>query len=304
MPLPELTAWDGTQKHKAEGAIRIELQESAPADTTASFCIDSENGVSLCVKGVAGFRVNPEADHVIVQPEEDVDPMLLRAYLFGSVLAILCYRRGLFPLHGSCVLLDDEAVIFSGASGAGKSTLATALARRGHPLLCDDVCAIDLSNPRRPMLRPAFPRVKLLPDAVDCFQLGKAVTYSRSAQGSKGHFGMAAMHAVATIQQPVPLGAIYALDTPAGDRAGRSPLWGRDAFVFIESQAHRGWMGRNLGLHEQLFGHIAILAATVPVYRLDRPSDLDRVDEVACLVESEHNGTAPGTHNSGKDCSQ
>jgi len=295
LPLPELAAWNGTQERNGGGTIRIELQESAPADTAAGFCMNSENGVSLRVEGVAGFWVNPEADHVTVQPEEGVDPMLLRAYLFGSVLAILCYRRGLFPLHGSCVLLDDEAVIFSGASGAGKSTLATALARRGHPLLCDDVCAIDLSNPRRPMLWPAFPRVKLLPDAIDCFQLGEAVIYSQSTQGPKGHFGMAAMQTVEAIQHPVPLGAIYALDTPAGDRARRSPLWGKDAFVFIESQAHRGWMGRNLGLHQQLFGHIAILAAKVPVYRLDRPCDLDRLDEVARLIESEHNAVCMAT---------
>lgn len=312
IPLPELTAWSGAQDRNAEGTIRIELLESAPADTAAGFFMNSENGISLGVKGVASFRVNPQADHVTVQPEEGVDPMLLRAYLFGSVLAILCYRRGLFPLHGSCVLLDDEAVVFSGASGSGKSTLATALARRGHPLLCDDVCAIDLSNPRRPMLRPAFPRVKLLPDAIDCFQLGDAVTYSQSAQGPKGHFGVASLQPMKAIQQPVPLGAIYALDTPAGDRVSRSSLWGKDAFVFIESQAHRGWMSRNLGLHEQLFGHIAILAATVPIYRLDRPSALDRVDEVACLVESAHNavcmatgvGIAPGTRDSREDCSR
>lgn len=295
IPLPELTVWRGTQERNAEGTIRIELQEPAPIDNAAGFCMNSEHGVSLRVKGVAGFRVNPEADHVIVQPEEGVDPMLLRTYLFGSVLAILCYRRGLFPLHGSCVLLNDEAVVFSGASGAGKSTLATALARRGHPLLCDDVCAIHLSNPRQPMLRPAFPRVKLLPDAIDRFRLGEAVTYSQSRQGPKGHFGMAAIQTVDTIQQPVSLGAIYALDKPAGGRVTRSPLKGKDAFVFIESQAHRGWMGRNLGLHKQLFGHIAILAATVPVYRLDRPCDLDRLNEAACLVESEHDAVCMAT---------
>jgi hypothetical protein len=311
IPLPELTAWNGAQERN-EGTIRIELQESPLDDAADGFCMNSENGVSLRVKGVATFRVNPGADHVSVQPEEGVDPLLLHAYLFGSVLAILCYRRGLFPLHGSCVLLDSEAVVFSGASGAGKSTLATALARRGHPLLCDDVCAIDLSNPRRPMLRPAFPRVKLLPDAIDCFQLAKAVTYSQAAQGLKGHFGMAAIQLVEAIQQPVPLGAIYALDTPTGDQLSRSLLRGKNAFVFIESQAHRGWMGRNLGLREQLFGHIAMLAATVPVYRLDRPCALDRVNEVACLVEAAHSavcmphrtGIAPGTRNSREDCSQ
>lgn len=295
IPLPELTPWSGVQKSSPNEIVRIELQGTPSNDSEVPSFTNSEDGVSLRVKGVAGFRVNPGADNVTVQPEEGVDPLLLRSYLFGSVLAILCYRRGLFPLHGSCVLLDGEAVVFSGASGAGKSTLATALALRGHPLLCDDVCAIDLGNPQRPMLRPAFPRVKLLPDAINRFQMGEAITYSRAAQGQKGHFGIAAIQHVETIQQPVPLGAIYALDTPAGDQASRSVLRGKSAFAFIESQAHRGWMGRKLGLGGQLFGHIAMLAATVPVYRLDRPYALDRVDEIACLVESEHNAVCMAT---------
>jgi hypothetical protein len=84
------------------------------------------------------------------------------------------------------------------------------------------------------------------------------------------------------------LATIYALDTPAGGKVSRSLLRGKDAFVFIESQAHRGWMGRNLGLHNQLFSHTTLLAAAVPVYRLDRPCALDRLDEVACLVEAAH----------------
>jgi hypothetical protein len=289
IPLPELTLWSGGQRSGQEETIQIELRGSPLDESELPFFTNDKDGITLRVKGVAGFRVNPGADRVVVQPEEGVDPLLLRTHLFGSVLAILCYRRGLFPLHGSCVLLDGEAVVFSGVSGAGKSTLAAALARRGHPLLCDDVCAIDLSNPSRPTLRPAFPRVKLLPDAVSCFQMGEAVTYLQAARASKGHFGMAAIQSVEAIQQPVPLGAIYALDTPSGDQASRSIVRGKNAFVFIESQAHRGWMGRNLGLCEQLFGHVAMLAATVPVYRLDRPCALDRLNEVACLVEAAHN---------------
>lgn len=287
--LPELTAWSGAQGWNAEAAIRIELRELSPDDTVAGFCADGEGCVSLRVQGVAGFRINPLADRVTVQPEEGVNPLLLRGYLFGSVLAILCYRRGLFPLHGSCVLLDGEAIVFSGASGAGKSTLATALARRGHPLLCDDVCAIDLSNPRKPMLRPSFPRVKLLPDAIEWFQLGAAVTYSPAAHGAKGHFGVAGVQTFEVVQRPVPLAAIYALNTPAGDSVRRSLHGGISAFAFVESQAHRGWMCRNIGLHNQLFGHIAALAAAVPVYRLDRPCALDRMDEVARFLEAAHN---------------
>jgi hypothetical protein len=312
IPLPELMLWSGVHESCPEETIQIELQERPPHQSELPFFTNGEDGVSLHVKGIGCFRVSREAERVTVQTEVGADPLLLRAHLFGSVLAILCYRRGLFPLHGSCVLLGGEAVVFSGASGTGKSTLATALARRGHSLLCDDICAIDLSNSRQPMLRPAFPRVKLLPDAIEWFQMGEAVTYSQAAQGPKGHFGVAAIQSVEAIQQPVPLGAIYALETPSGDQASRSLLPGRDAFVFVESQAHRGWMGRNLGLCEQLFRHIAMLAATVPVYRLNRPCDLGRVDEVACLVEAAHNRgfhatgmqLRRGTRNPREDCTQ
>lgn len=312
IPLPELTRWNGVGGSSPEETIQIELQKLSLSKPELPYFTIREDGVSLRVNGVGHFRINRGANRVTVQPEDGVDPLLLRAHLFGSVLAILCYGRGLFPLHGSCVLLDGHAVVFSGASGAGKSTLATAMARRGHPLLCDDICAVDLSNPRRPTLRPAFPRVKLLPDVIKRFQMGEAVSYSRAAQGPKGHFGMAAIQPSEAIQHPVPLGTIYALDTPSGDQASRSLLSPRDAFVFIESQAHRGWMGRNLGLCEQVFGHIVMLATAVPVYRLDRPCSLERVDEAACLVEVAHNaacrpsgsGSCSGKRSSREDCSQ
>ena len=295
IPLPELTPWKGIQESGPEETIQIELQKPSLIEPELPYFTSCENGVSLRVKGVGQFTISRGADRVTVHPEDGVDPLLLRAHLFGSVLAILCYARGLFPLHGSCILLDGHAVAFSGASGAGKSTLATAMARRGHPLLCDDICAIDLSNPRQPMLRPAFPRVKLLPDAIERFQMGKAVAYSQAAQGPKGHFGMAAIQPSEAIQHPVPLGAIYALDAPSGDQTSRSLLSARDAFVFIESQAHRGWMGRNLGLCEQLFCHGATLAENEPVYRQDRPNSLERVDEASCLVEAAHNAVCRPT---------
>ena len=251
--------------------------------------------MSLRVKGVAGFRVNPGADHVTVQPEEGADPLLLRSYLFGSVLAILCYRRGLFPLHGSCVLLDGEAVVFSGASGAGKSTLATALALRGHPLLCDDVCAIDLGNPRRPMLRPAFPGSSYCQMRLIAFKWEKQSHIRGRHEDGRVTSAWPLFNMWKQFNSQFHWGQSTRWIRLQETKPSRSVLRGKNAFAFIESQAHRGWMGRKLGLGGQLFGHIAMLAATVPVYRLARPYALDRVDEIACLVESEHNGVCMAT---------
>jgi hypothetical protein len=43
------------------------------------------------------------------------------------------------PFHAATVLVDDTAVLITGASGCGKSTLAYACARRGLPLLAEEV---------------------------------------------------------------------------------------------------------------------------------------------------------------------
>jgi hypothetical protein len=47
-------------------------------------------------------------------------------------------RRGVYPLHGSAVVVNGRALLIFGDSGAGKSTAAACLARGGAPLLADD----------------------------------------------------------------------------------------------------------------------------------------------------------------------
>ncbi|PSH02818.1 MAG: hypothetical protein CXZ00_15460 [Acidobacteria bacterium] len=286
MELPELSAWSATVPK--EQTLRIQFGALPDTGEISHFAVTEEEDVLLRVPGVAGFHLHAAEHRVTIQMEGSSDPLLVRNFLYGSVLAVLCYKRGLFPLHGASVLLNGSAVILSGPSGSGKSTLATALARRGHPLLCDDVCAIDTKVPGRPLLWPAFPRVKLLADAISNFELGAAMTYSRAASGTKGHFGMTAFSSTAVVSCPVPVAAVYALESPSGDKVERSLQKGKDAFLLLDSQAHRGWMGRNLGLHGQLFRHITALASSVPVYLLRRPRVLERLDETANLLETAH----------------
>lgn len=285
--LPELQPW--SEALGDDRILTLELGGSVPADGEAGFAATADGGAMLRVPEVALFRINAAADRVAIHPAQGADLLVVRSFLYGSVLAVLCYKRGLFPLHGASILLGDSAVIVSGPIGAGKSTLAAALARRGHALLSDDVCAIDLKDAARPLLWPAFPRVKLLQDAIDNFNLGAAACYSRAATGTKGHFGVASFDAAKTART-APVAAIYALAPPEGDAVSHKQLRGKDAFVFLESQAHRAWMGRGLGLGVQLFRCIGAVAAAVPVYRLERPRSLERLDETVRLLERAHCG--------------
>jgi len=63
-------------------------------------------------------------------------------------------------------------------------------------------------------------------------------------------------------------------------------LPGMAAMVFLNSQTHRAGMGRKMGAQEQIFHQVYQIATSVPVRRLRRPLDLDRLDELAQRVEA------------------
>jgi ABC-type cobalamin/Fe3+-siderophores transport system ATPase subunit len=292
LELPELLPWADVEA--AGHPLRVEVSDVAAIPGPRGFEAAADGGVRLRVAEVALFEVAPSGDHVAVHRVRDADPMVVRAHLYGSVLAILCYRRGLLPLHGASVRIGGRAAVLSGPSGVGKSTLATALARRGHVLLSDDVSPADLSDPERPMLWPAFPRVKLLDDAIATFQLDGATAYTQAPRGTKGHFGMAAPTPDEGVTKAIPLGGVFALDAHGEDAVSCERLASLPAFAFLNSQTHRARMGRLMGAQERMFHQVYRVVSAVPVWRLKRPKDLGRLNESAEVVEAAMAGDAVG----------
>jgi len=83
----------------------------------------------------------------------------------GPVLGFLLRLRGTACLHASAIAIGDRVLAFVGGAGAGKSTTAAIFARRGYPVLSDDVVAlVDRGNEF--FVQPAYPRLCLWPDAV------------------------------------------------------------------------------------------------------------------------------------------
>ena len=88
------------------------------------------------------FWLNPEGSAVWAKWPETSSLEDAATFLLGPVLGFLLRLRGITCLHASAVVLDGRAVAFVGDAGAGKSTTAAAFARRGHPVLSDDVVAL------------------------------------------------------------------------------------------------------------------------------------------------------------------
>ena len=204
-------------------------------------------------------------------------------YLLGPVLGYLLRLRGITSLHASAVTLDGRAVAFVGPSEAGKSTTAAAFARRGHPVLADDV--VPLVEDRSSFLvQPAYPRVRLWPDSAR--SLFGDDSLPRITPGWEKRYLDLNRDDMCFAQEPARLGAIYLLGERLEDEreARIDAVDARAALMAIvpETCAAR-LLDRDMRARE--FELLSRLVQDVPVRRLRAPARLASMDATCAAIE-------------------
>lgn len=263
-----------------------EPESVAPSAPTVwpGFQIDPPALARIETPSICTFSVKAGSE-IRLRIEPGADPIEVRNFLYGTGLGMICHQRGIFPLHGSCLSLGGRAVIFSGRSGAGKSTLAAALTQRGHTMLSDDVCALEPAAGGW-SVRPAFPRVKLLPQSLEILPGLKQSSVHAALQG-KYHFRFENVSAFS--QKTTPLAAIYFLEGgEAGEPATLLRRTGMDALLLVQRQVFRRRAGELLGRQAAIFAAAGAIVSEVPVYVLRRAFDLQRLQETIDLLEAAH----------------
>ncbi|MBF0373816.1 MAG: hypothetical protein HQL39_10400 [Alphaproteobacteria bacterium] len=278
LPLPDLLPWSGDGR-AADVVIDLGEVPAPPPDPARpgrAMTIEGRGACRLVVPGVARFLVDPDGRRVVVEPQPDAPQPLLRAFLLGRVLAILCVKRGLLPLHASCVRIGGRAHAFSGPRGTGKSTLAAAFLRRGHPVLADDLTVIDPAAPGGPIVWPAFPRLKLWRDAAQAMGLATDGLERVEWVGDKFHVPLAeGFHA-----DPLPLAAIDHIENGEGETT-RRPLAGMAAVEAMLGAVYRMRVALTMGAGPAVMADVARLCQAAPGFRLIRRPGLDEIDAVA-----------------------
>lgn len=241
----------------------------------------SDNELLLHWDTVGTFRVVGDGT-IEVSPNDLFDPRLFSFPILGPIMALLLHRRGLLVMHASAVVLDGACAIFLGDKGAGKSTTAGALIERGHSLVSDDVVAIDLTDPARPMVLPAFPQLKLT------FASASAIALPDARVGESLHPAIEKrQHRLRSnyVDQAAPLGAIYALErSDSAAVVSLNPAEGLPVLLKFSYVARfeRSAMGKMAGRH---LAACASLAVSPGVKRLKVVAGLDKLTELATSVE-------------------
>lgn len=222
-----------------------------------------------------GFDVSPEADEY-----------WLRQCLLGPAFGVMLHQRGHLVLHASAVEMDGEAVVIMGEKGMGKSTTAAALSQRGHPLLADDIVAIDLDEGDGcPRVRPGFRHVKLREDAADAVQLRNSIPLEPELDLPKYSWPVSAANAE---RAPVRIRHVYILQ--AGDVTECAPLSSAETFAELVTHSYAlRFIGRT-GYTPPYLAALGCLVPHVRAARLTRRASLDHLSELIDVIEHRREG--------------
>ena len=207
-------------------------------------------------------------------------------YLLGPVFGLVLRLRGIPSLHASAVAVNGVAVALVGPAGAGKSTTAAALAARGHPLLGDDVLALEASADGV-AARPAYPHLRLWPDIVPALLGPGAELPPLTPNWDKRGMRLdEAFH-----PHPLPLGAVYVLCArEAGAEAPRlEPMGAMDAVLELVANGYVGWFPDRAAQAREL-EVLGRVARTVPAAWAIPSADPARLGELCGMIEADVRG--------------
>jgi hypothetical protein len=236
----------------------------------------------LRIKDIAKYLVLG-GKKIIVEPAPGVPPDEVRLFLLGSAFGALFHQRGLLPLHGCAIEVNDGAVVFVGAQGNGKSTLAGALHQQGYRVITDDVSVLSFSPKGRPVVHSSCLHLKLGPDALE--RMGKnPAAYPRVMSQLAKHrlpLGEGFCH------HPRPAQRVYELATHDSQDFQITPLQGTDKLTVFITHTYRLDFLEGPLRKKRYFEQCGRAARQIPVSRLIRPRWPFPLDELVKLLEKE-----------------
>jgi len=208
------------------------------------------------------------------------------SYLVGPILGLLLRLRGNVCLHASAVSIKDRAVIFVGCEGAGKSTTAAAFARRGYPVLSDDIVALVECGQEFQML-PAYPRVNLWPDSVKLLYGSPDALPQIMPDWDKRCLKLGEDGETRFEERALPIGVIYVLGNSTRDSANSvESISQKDALMILVGNTYAtNFLDAKQRAEE--FAVLSRLVAAVPIRQINARRDATGPQELCRVIQQD-----------------
>jgi hypothetical protein len=281
LPLPELRPVpDGHPDAAAPADVIVTLgpapRPPAPAVQVVTDVWAGPDVFWMDVPGAARFLVR-HGREMIVEAQPGTAEGDIRAYLLGSALGALLHQRGVLPLHASAVEVDGRAVAFIAPSGGGKSTMAMHLQHRGHRVICDDICAVEVADGQA-RVWPGLRNLKLWRASLGAIDRAPDGLEPVLADLDKYRLPLSAP----AEDRAFDLAAVVMLEW--GDAPSIARLPGAAAVGALIANTFRGQLVAPMGREAAHWRQCLAVFAAAGVRVLTRPRALDRLDEASALA--------------------
>lgn len=273
---------------KLSPLIKLSNSDSLPIDLTITQGIISKKGLQtpntkklyiqattnhlwLHVPKVAWFEV-VNGNRIVYMPEPGADQQTLVLFLLGSCLGCILHQRHYLVMHANTIRFGNQCVLFAGQSGQGKSTLAAALHQRGLQVLADDISAI---NNQREVI-PGYPQLKLWQDSAQ--KLNIEFRHLSKIRQQVNKFAYPLDHD-SYCSKPLPLAAIYLLNTHSQDGFKKEIITGFNKFNPIKNNTYRPGYVKALDLQTIQLNLTSQLAKNIHLIRITRPKQTFQLEK-------------------------
>ena len=264
----------------------VELVEGDARD----FAPFDRDGADDCVRLPSGatylrwphlyeFSVSADGARVACRPLDGCDRSVLQNFLFGQILGVALVLQGFEPLHAAVVSLDGCAVAFLGDCTFGKSTLLASLVHAGWRAVTDDLLLLDRRSAEILAL-PGTGRIKLQPDAARRFFGGVDAGLPLNPMTAKRAFPLDPSRREAA---RLPLRALMILPEPDERDRARDIEIAPASRVELVHELLKNTFTVDILDRARLVRQLesaAVVASTVPGFRLRYPTGLQHLDDV------------------------
>jgi hypothetical protein len=268
----------------AKITIRLgKVPETLPGATFSGVRFQAAPGkFQLWVDKVARYLIK-NGNEIIIDSCENAKGNDIRLFLLGSAFGALLHQQEILPLHGSAIIYNNQAIIFSGISGAGKSTLAASFGKLGYPVITDDICMVTLSDKNIPMVYPSYPQMKLWSDSLD--KMGEDKSTLKKVRDGILKFSVPFpdnFHC-----DPVILAGIYVITSKNTPGFNLEIIKGIEKFNTVKNNTYRLNFIKGIGTMASHFKHINAVSTHCFVKKTERPTKGFHLKELTTLIEND-----------------
>ena len=240
----------------------------------------SDDEIRFRWSGVGDYTIS-SGNSISYQPFDGCHEDLILLPLQGFVMAALLAQRGLLVLHGSCVSLNEKAVVVIGPKGFGKSSLTAALLENGCKFVSDDITAISLDTKLHVV--PGIPVIKLWPESL--IALGKKPDNFPRVNSLTSKRCYSVIDTSQIRSSPISLGGVILL-FPTRSEFHFELLKLTDAVLSLLSNCYLSRFHSSLtpSLHRNHLYHCSLIAQKSLVKKLCFKHDLSKLQNTAELI--------------------